>query len=99
MIEGGRLGQFTPEQIGPMEVQAANGVVDLLADDEVHAAELARQYLAYFQGSLPTWEVPDQRAARFVVPENRLRAYDVRQAIQVLADRMNIISNSAKNNP
>ena len=91
MIEGGRLGQFTPEQIGPMEVQAANGVVDLLADDEVHAAELARQYLAYFQGSLPTWEAPDQRAARFVVPENRLRAYDVRQAIQVLADRGSVL--------
>ena len=91
MIEGGRLGQFTPEQIGPMAVQTANGVVDLLADDEAHATDLARRYLAYFQGSLPTWEAPDQRAARFVVPENRLRAYDVRKAIAVLADTGSVL--------
>lgn len=91
MIEGGRLGQFTPEQIGPMEVQTRNGVVDLLADDESHATDLARRYLAYFQGSLAAWQACDQRAARFVVPENRLRAYDVRNAITVLADTDSVL--------
>ena len=91
MIEGGRLGQFTPEQIGPMHVQTVNGVVDLLADDEAHATDLARRYLGYFQGSLTTWEAQDQRAARFVVPDNRLRAYDVRKAITVLADTGSVL--------
>ena len=91
MIEGGRLGQFTPEQIGPMEVQYANGVVDLLVADEVEAVAVAKRYLSYFQGPLRTWETPDQRAARFVVPENRLRAYDVREAIAVIGDTGSVL--------
>ena len=86
MIEGGRLGQFTPEQIGPMDVQCANGVVDILVADEPEAVATAKKYLAYFQGALPTWDAPDARALRFVVPENRLRAYEVRQAIDLIAD-------------
>ena len=91
MIEGGRLGQFTPEQIGPMEVQCANGVVDILVADEPEAVAVAKKYLAYFQGPLATWEAADQRATRFVVPENRLRAYDVQQAISLLADSASVL--------
>ena len=86
MIEGGRLGTFTPEQIGDMDVQTVNGVVDILVADEAAAAATARKYLAYFQGPLSSWEVADQRANRFVVPENRLRAYDIRKVIGLLAD-------------
>ena len=86
MIEGGRLGQFTPEQIGPMDVQTRNGVVDILVPDEGQAAATARQYLSYFQGPLTDWACADQRLAREVVPENRLRAYDMREAIEILAD-------------
>lgn len=86
MIEGGGLGRYRPEEIGPIEVQRRNGVVDLLARDEEHAVALAKQYLAYFQGSLAEWAAPDARLARHVVPENRLRAYDVHAAIDSLAD-------------
>jgi acetyl/propionyl-CoA carboxylase alpha subunit/acetyl-CoA carboxylase carboxyltransferase component len=86
MIEGGRLGRFTPQEIGPMDVQTANGVVDLLVDDEEAAARAAKQYLSYFQGAVSTWTAHDQRATRFVVPENRLRAYDVRKAVTQIAD-------------
>jgi acetyl-CoA carboxylase carboxyltransferase component len=52
MVEGGGLGVFTPEEIGPRSVQAPNGVIDLAADDEADAVRLAKQYLSYFQGSL-----------------------------------------------
>ena len=45
-----------------------------------------KQYLSYFQGSLPTWECDDQRRLRHVIPENRLRVYDVRQVIETMAD-------------
>jgi len=86
MIEGGGLGRYRPEEIGPIEVQRRNGVVDLLARDEEHAVALAKQYLAHFQGSLAEWAAPDARLARHVVPENRLRAYDVHAAIDSLAD-------------
>ncbi|MCV7427949.1 acetyl-CoA carboxylase family protein [Mycobacterium montefiorense] len=86
MIEGGGLGVYPPEAIGPIDVQRHNGVVSLVARDETHAVSLARQYLSYFQGSVGDWEAPDPRLARHVVPENRLRAYDVRRAIESIVD-------------
>jgi acetyl/propionyl-CoA carboxylase alpha subunit/acetyl-CoA carboxylase carboxyltransferase component len=86
MIEGGGLGQYRPEDIGPIDVQRRNGVVGLAARDEAHAVSLAKQYLSYFQGRLADWEAPDPRRARHVVPENRLRAYDVHHAIDSVAD-------------
>jgi acetyl/propionyl-CoA carboxylase alpha subunit/acetyl-CoA carboxylase carboxyltransferase component len=86
MIEGGGLGEYRPEDIGPIDVQRRNGVVGLVARDEAHAVSLAKQYLSYFQGKLDDWEAPDPRRARHVVPENRLRAYDVHHAIESVAD-------------
>ncbi|CAN5295325.1 carboxyl transferase domain-containing protein [soil metagenome] len=86
MIEGGGLGVFKPEQIGPSAHQWANGVIDILADDEAHATRLAKQALSYFQGALKDWTRADQRALRRAVPENRLRVYDVRALIEGLVD-------------
>ena len=86
MIEGGGLGVFRPEQIGPSAHQWANGVIDLLADDEAHATRLAKQALSYFQGATKDWTCPDQRLLRRAVPENRLRVYDVRALIEGLVD-------------
>ncbi|MFW0789637.1 carboxyl transferase domain-containing protein [Gordonia sp. CPCC 205333] len=86
MISGGGLGIYRPEDIGPIDIQRRNGVVDLVASDEAHAVALAKQYLSYFQGSLNEWEAPDPELARNVVPENRLRAYDVRNAVAAIAD-------------
>ncbi len=91
MIEGGGLGVFRPEEVGPMNVQTANGVVDILTDDEADAVRVAKQYLSYFQGSVPTWECADQRHLRNVIPENRLRVYDVRQVIDTLADTDSVL--------
>ncbi len=87
MIEGGGLGVFTPEQIGPMDIQTANGVVDILADDEADGTRLAKQALSYFQGPVTAWAAADQRALRRSIPENRLRVYDVRQVIETLVDQ------------
>ena len=86
MIEGGGLGVFRPEEIGPSPVQHGNGVIDLLVDDEAQAVVAARHYLGYFQGRVKDWVTPDQRALRAVVPENRLRVYDTRDAIAGLVD-------------
>lgn len=86
MIEGGGLGVYPPEAIGPAEVQRRNGVVTLAADDEAHAVVLTKRYLSYFQGSVAYWQAPDPRLARHVVPENRLRAYDARRAIEAIVD-------------
>jgi acetyl/propionyl-CoA carboxylase alpha subunit len=86
MIEGGGLGVYRPEEVGPMSVQAANGVVDIAVQDEAEAVRVARQYLSYFQGRLDRWDCVDQRRLRHVVPENRLRGYDMRGLIETLAD-------------
>jgi acetyl/propionyl-CoA carboxylase alpha subunit/acetyl-CoA carboxylase carboxyltransferase component len=86
MVEGGGLGVFAPEDIGPMSVQVPNGVVDVAVEDEAQAVVVAKKYLAYFQGALRDWEEPDQRRMRAIVPENRLRVYAVRDVIDTLAD-------------
>jgi acetyl-CoA carboxylase carboxyltransferase component len=86
MIEGGGLGIFKPEEVGPMDVQVANGVVDIAVKDEAEAVAVTKQYLAYFQGPVEQWEAPDARKLRFIVPENRLRYYDMRDVVQGLAD-------------
>ncbi|WP_280295140.1 acetyl-CoA carboxylase family protein [Nocardia abscessus] len=86
MIEGGGLGVYAPEDIGPVEVQRRNGVVHVVAADEADSVAIARRYLAYFQGTIEDWTAPDPRLARHVVPENRLRAFDIRAAIESVAD-------------
>ncbi|MFM8381396.1 MAG: acyl-CoA carboxylase subunit beta, partial [Actinomycetota bacterium] len=86
MIEGGGLGVFPPTAIGPLDVQRTNGVVDLVARDDAHAVELAKKYLSYFQGSLPDFDVHDQDVLRHVVPQNRVKAYDVRAAVDIMFD-------------
>ena len=91
MIEGGGLGVFRPEEVGPLSVQVPNGVVDVAVADEAEAVRVARRYLSYFQGEQGSWEVPDQRLLRQVVPENRRRAYDVRAAISGLADTDSVL--------
>lgn len=86
MIEGGGLGTFSPEQIGPSGVQSKNGVIDILVEDEAEAVAAAKQYLSYFQGATTDWHCADPRALRHAVPENRLRVYDVRAAMRGLVD-------------
>ena len=91
MIEGGRLGRYRPEEIGPVSVQAANGVVDLVVADEAEAVAAARTYLAFFQGDVPEWGCADQRAAPALIPEDRHRAYDIRAVITTLADTGSVL--------
>ncbi|MEB8337121.1 acetyl-CoA carboxylase family protein [Streptomyces endophyticus] len=91
MIEGGGLGVHRPEDIGPLSVQVPNGVVDLPVADEAEAVRAARAYLSYFQGPQANWEAPDPRRLRHTIPENRRRAYDIRAAIEGLADTNSVL--------
>ena len=86
MIEGGGLGVFQPGEIGPIHVQRSNGVIDIVVADEAEAVRVAKQYLSYFQGRTAAWSAPDQSGLRDVVPVDRLRAYDIRRAIEGLFD-------------
>ena len=93
MIEGGGLGVVAPDDVGPMSVQVPNGVVDLLVPDEAAAVAAARRYLSYFRGAPP--DVPaehaDQRVLRHLIPENRVRSYDVRPVIEALCDTGSVL--------
>jgi acetyl-CoA carboxylase carboxyltransferase component len=91
MIEGGGLGVFTPEDVGPVSVQVPDGVVDVLCADEKEAVEVARRYLSYFQGDVRDWTAPDQALLRDVVPPDRRRVYDVRRALELLADEGSLL--------
>ena len=86
MVEGGGLGVFKPEQIGASDVQSRNGVIDVLVDDEAQAVAAAKQYLSYFQGRVAQWSAADSLALRSVLPENRVRAYDMRAVMRLVAD-------------
>jgi acetyl/propionyl-CoA carboxylase alpha subunit/acetyl-CoA carboxylase carboxyltransferase component len=96
MIEGGGLGVFRPEQIGPAAMQAAGGVVDVLVDDEAAAAAVAREVLAGLSGVPAAAVEPDVEALRHAVPENRLRVYDVHPVLQALFDAGSLIELGAK---
>ena len=91
MIEGGGLGTYRPEEVGPLDIQVPNGVVDLVAADDAGAVDLAKRYLSYFQGPVDEWSCEDQRLLRSAIPEERLRAYDIRALLDILADTGSVL--------
>ena len=86
MVEGGGIGVFRPDQIGPSDVQSANGVIDVLVEDEVEAVAVARRYLSYFQGAIAEWAEADATLLRSALPDNRVRVYDMRSVMRGVAD-------------
>jgi len=86
MIEGGGLGTYHPTEVGPAQEQFEIGVIDILVADDEEAVAAAKRYVSYFQGHTSGWEAPDQRLLRNVVPENRLRVYEIRDVIALIAD-------------
>jgi acetyl-CoA carboxylase carboxyltransferase component len=91
MIEGGGLGSYKPEEVGPIDVQTKNGVVDVRAKDEAEAVAIAKKYLAYFQGPIQEWTCADQTSLRTALPERRRRAYKIRPLIETLADTGSVL--------
>jgi acetyl-CoA carboxylase carboxyltransferase component len=89
MIEGGGLGSFAPEEVGPVSVQEPNGVIDVVAADEAEAVAVARRFLAYLQApghALDDWSCADQRLLREAIPADPKRVHDARALLGTLAD-------------
>src|ERR1035441_1918773 len=91
MIEGGGLGVHHPSEVGPIDVQHANGVVDLRVADEREAVAAAKRYLSYFRGPSEPGPVPDQTLLRDLIPQERKRIYDVRAVVQGLFDEDSVL--------
>jgi acetyl-CoA carboxylase carboxyltransferase component len=86
MIAGGGLGDVDADDVGPVEMQAPNGVIDVVVADEVEAVAVAKTLLGYFQGSTAPGPPPDQARLRGLVPERERRAYKVAPIVETLAD-------------
>ncbi len=86
VIEGGGLGAYAPNEVGPISIQQPNGVIDILVEDEIEATAAAKHYLSFFQGRVADWTANDQRVLRHIVPENRRAVYDLRKIIDTLGD-------------
>lgn len=86
MIEGGGLGSFHPKEVGPIDIQSKNGVIDIRVKDEAEAVAACKKYLSYFQGPISDWQKSDQLTLREAVPENRRRVYDIYALIKNLVD-------------
>jgi acetyl-CoA carboxylase carboxyltransferase component len=107
MIEGGGLGVFAPGEVGPIEVQWSNGVVDLRVPDDAAAVTTAKRYLSYFARPAhdaggaggrgpggpggPAARVPDQTRLRDLIPAQRKRVYAVRDVIDGLFDEDSVL--------
>ena len=95
MIEGGGLGRFEPTQIGPVEVQSVNGVIDRVCADEAEATACARQLLGYFQGQTSGFECAEQSVLGGLLPADRRYSYHVRKVIEALADTGSFLETGA----
>jgi len=107
MIEGGGLGVVSPHEIGPVSVQRANGVVDIVVGDESQATATAKRYLEYFavraDDAAETVTADVAKAAssaadasprielREVIPAQRTRVYDMRRVVEALVDRDSLL--------
>ena len=86
MIAGGGLGEVAADDVGPISMQAPNGVVDVVVPDEAAAVGVARQLLGYFRGPGEPGVAGDQSALRTIIPSRARRAYPVGPVISLLAD-------------
>ncbi|MDP6027096.1 MAG: carboxyl transferase domain-containing protein [Pseudomonadales bacterium] len=91
VVDASGMGSYTSQEIGSMSIQVPNGNVDILVKDDAAAVATARQYLGYFQGPIPHFKARDQRRMRHIIPENRVRSYDMREIIDTLADEDSVL--------
>ena len=91
MIEGGGLGRVEPDAIGPLEMQAGNGVVDVAVADEAEAVAATQRLLGYFTAAPCDFSAPDQATLRSVIPERERRAYDPRPIVETLCDTGSVV--------
>ena len=91
VVEASGMGAHSAQDLGAMSFRAANGDVDILVEDDAAAVAAIKRYLSYFQGPVADWEAPDQRRMRHIIPENRVRTYEMRDIIDTLADQGSVL--------
>ncbi len=91
--------EISKEDLGGWHIHCRNGSVDNLAESEAEAMQMTRQFLSYLPNSVyeaptvipPTPNDPADRqeeALFTLVPRKRTMAFDMRRAIELMADQV-----------
>ena len=88
MIEAAASASIAGE-VGPVSFQSPNNH-HILVEDEAEATAAAQNICRIFRARSPAGA--DQRLLRRAIPENRLRVYDIRNVIDLLADEGSVKS-------
>ncbi len=94
MIEGGGLGRVAADDVGPVQVQSENGVIDLRVPDEAAAVQVAQRWLGLLRGARVESAAPagaDVNTLRQALPANRNAIYDPRPILTTVADADTLI--------
>lgn len=88
MIEGGGLGTYSPDDVGPAAILATAGVVDRVVETEAEATALAKELLllAVKYRSTPKSQAPAQRFLDTFIPANRRAVFDPRDLLHGVLD-------------
>lgn len=94
MIEGGGLGVYAPEDVGPVSAHLENGNIDIVVKDEDEATDVAKRLVGFFQERPPApprssgdwYWTRDSRLFRHTIPTDRKRAYDMHGILDLLSD-------------
>jgi acetyl-CoA carboxylase carboxyltransferase component len=93
MIEGGGLGRVDADAVGPVDVMAGNGVIDVRVPDEAAAVAAAKHYLALVTAPRAP-EAPaggESLSLRQALPENRNALYDARAIVTTVMDEGSVL--------
>ena len=91
MISGGGLGDFKPKDIGPVDVQSDNGVLDIVAEYESHAAVLAKKVLGYLAGVREASVEPPSGDLDQFMPSNRKLTYSMVDLLGGVFDQESVL--------
>ncbi len=93
MIEGGGLGRVEADAVGPVDVLAPAGVIDLRVADEAAAVAAARHVLALLREPRTAGGEAGAAAAslRSALPANRNALYDPRAIVETVMDRGSVL--------
>jgi acetyl-CoA carboxylase carboxyltransferase component len=92
LVEAAFGQRLTPEEIGPIDVHAKSGAVDVVVDDDLAAIDVIRRYLGYFTGAAEAVESGPPDAVRDLVPEEPRRAYDMTKVLAAVADKDSLLA-------
>ncbi len=87
MVAGGGLGEYEPDELGPVDIHRQTGAVDVVVADEAAATATIRQLLGLLTGQrTEDVETHEQDLLRRIIPQDAKRTHDADRLLEVLLD-------------